>query len=128
VLLDLVAACDTQIDAALANEGGDVGGREEDEREREVLDKRNVKARVAVELDVRAVEEVEADLVETALYRESDMSRHQALGVLLLGTAKSSRSFRLLPRVSVMNGKLRLPWRALCMMYSISFTPLSPFA
>jgi hypothetical protein len=73
VLLDLVAACDTQIDAALANEGGDVGGREEDEREREVLDKRNVKARVAVELDVRAVEEVEADLVETALYRESDM-------------------------------------------------------
>lgn len=128
MLLDLVAACDTQIDAALTNEGGNIGGGQEYEREREVLDKRNVKARVAVELDVGAVEEVEADLVETALCRELDMSTHWALGVLLLGTAKSSRSFKLLPRVSVMNGKLRLPWRALCMMYSISFAPLLPFA
>jgi hypothetical protein len=76
MLLDLVAACDTQIDAALANEGGDVGGREEDERERQVLNKRNVKARVTMELDVGAVKEVEADLVEAALCRESDMLRH----------------------------------------------------
>ena len=83
---------------------------------------------MTVELDVGAVEEVEADLVETALCRESEMSRRGALEILLLGTAKSSRSFRLLPSVSVMNGKLRLPWRALCIMYSISFTPLSPFA
>jgi hypothetical protein len=76
MLLDLVAACDTQIDAALANEGGDVGGREEDERERQVLNKRNVKARVTMELDVGAVKEVEADLVEAALCQESDMLRH----------------------------------------------------
>lgn len=128
VLLDLVAACDTQIDATLANEGGDVGSRQEDESEREVLDERNVKARVAVELDVGAVEEVEADLVKTALCLESDTAKYRAPWVLLLGTAKSSRSFKLLPRVSVMKGKLRLPWRALCMMYSISFAPLSPFA
>lgn len=47
---------------------------------------------------------------------------------LLLGTAKSKRSFKLLPSVSVMNGKLRLPWRALCIMYSISFAPLAPLA
>jgi hypothetical protein len=67
VLFDLVTACDTQVDAALADEGGDVGRGQEDEREREVLDQRDVKARVAVELDVGAVEEVEADLVETAL-------------------------------------------------------------
>jgi hypothetical protein len=44
-----------------------VGGGEEDEREGEVFDERNVEARVAVELDVGAVEEVEADLVEAAL-------------------------------------------------------------
>ena len=67
VLLDLVAASDAQVDAALADEGGDVSGGQEDEREREVLDQRNVQARVAVELDVGAVEEVEADLVEAAL-------------------------------------------------------------
>lgn len=40
---------------------------------------------------------------------------------ILLGTAKSSRSFRLLPRVSVMNGRLLLPLRALFRM------PLTPF-
>ena len=67
MLLDLVAASDAQVDAALADEGGDVSGGQEDEREREVLDQRNVQARVAVELDVGAVEEVEADLVEAAL-------------------------------------------------------------
>lgn len=67
MLLDLVAASDAQVDAALADEGGDISGGQEDEREREVLDQRDVQARVAVELDVGAVEEVEADLVEAAL-------------------------------------------------------------
>lgn len=128
MLLDLVAACDAQVNAALADEGGDVGGGEENESERQVLDERNVQARVAMELDVGAVEEVKADLVETALCQTSVMSRHWMLRVVLLGTAKSSRSFKLLPRVSVMNGKLRLPWRALCIMCSISFAPLSPLA
>lgn len=52
VLLDLVAACDAQVNAALADEGGDVRGGEEDEGEGQVLDERNVQARVAVELDV----------------------------------------------------------------------------
>lgn len=67
MLFDLVTACDTQVDAAFADEGGDVGRGQEDKREREVLDQRDIEARVAVELDVGAVEEVEADLVETAL-------------------------------------------------------------
>jgi hypothetical protein len=40
----LVAARYAQVDAALANEGGDIGGREEDEGEGEVLDKGNVEA------------------------------------------------------------------------------------
>ena len=52
MLFDLVAAGDSEVNATLANEGGDVSGGEEDEREREVLDERNVEARVAVELDV----------------------------------------------------------------------------
>jgi hypothetical protein len=38
VLLDLVAARDSQIDTAFTNEGGDVGGGEEDQRKRVVLD------------------------------------------------------------------------------------------
>lgn len=135
VLFDLVAAGDSEVNAAFADEGGDVGGGEEDEREREVLDERNVEARVAVELDVGAVEEVEADLVEAALCLfASEMHRRRyrhhwgwgtgRLGDLLLGTAKSNRSLRLLPSVSVMNGKLRLPLRALCMMNSSSLAPL----
>ena len=75
------------------------------------------------------MKEVEADLVETALCLLSlDMLKASRAVNLLLGTAKSNRSFRLLPKVSVMNGKLRLPWRALCIMYSISFAPLTPLA
>ena len=67
VLLDLVTACDSQVDAAFTNKGGDVGGGEEDQRKRVVLDKGDVKARVAVELDVGAVEKIETCLVEAAL-------------------------------------------------------------
>lgn len=67
MLLDLVATGDSEVDAAFADEGGDVGRGQEDEREREVLDECDVQARVAVELDIGAVEEVEADLVEAAL-------------------------------------------------------------
>ena len=67
MLFDLVAAGDSEVNAAFADEGGDIGGGEEDEREGKVFDERNVEARVAVELNVRAVEEVEADLVEAAL-------------------------------------------------------------
>jgi hypothetical protein len=52
MLLNLVTAGDSQIDTALSDEGGDVGGGEEDQRKRVVLDEGNVKARVAVKLDV----------------------------------------------------------------------------
>ena len=52
MLFDLVATGDSEVNTALADEGGDVGGREEDEREGKVLDERNVQARVPVELDV----------------------------------------------------------------------------
>lgn len=64
---DLVAACDSEIDASFTDEGWDVCCGEEDECNGEVLDQGNVEARVAVELDVGALEQVEADLVKTAL-------------------------------------------------------------
>ena len=63
---DLVPAGDAEVDTALADEGGDVGCREEDESNGEVLDEGDVEARVTVELDVGAGEEVEAGLLEAA--------------------------------------------------------------
>ena len=44
MFFNLVAAGDSKVDAAFTDEGGNVGGGEEDEREREVLDERNVEA------------------------------------------------------------------------------------
>lgn len=52
MLGDLVAAGYAKVYTAFTNEGGDIGGRKKDERKWEVLDERNVEARVAVELDV----------------------------------------------------------------------------
>jgi hypothetical protein len=58
VLGDLVAASDAQVDAALADEGRDVCGGQEDQRDRQVLDEGDVEAGFAAELDVTAGEEV----------------------------------------------------------------------
>lgn len=58
VLLNLVVASDTEVDTALTNEGGDIGGGKEDEGNGEVLDERNVETVLATELDVGALEEV----------------------------------------------------------------------
>lgn len=69
MLRHLIAPGYAQIDAAFSDERGDVSGGEEDEGKRKVLDECNVEAGVAMELDVGAVEEVKAGLVETALYR-----------------------------------------------------------
>jgi len=44
VLLNLVVARDTKVDAALANKGGNIGGWEEDEGDREVLDEGDVES------------------------------------------------------------------------------------
>lgn len=67
MLGDLVTAGDTDVDAALADEGGDVGGGQEDQGDREILDEGDIKAGFATELDVRAGEEVEGSLLEAAL-------------------------------------------------------------
>jgi hypothetical protein len=66
VLGDLVAASDAQIDAAVADEGRDVGGGQEDQRDGQVLDQRDVEAGFAAELDVTAGEEVESCLLQTS--------------------------------------------------------------
>jgi hypothetical protein len=58
VLGDLVAAGDTKVNAALADEGWDVGGGQEDQRNGQVLDQRDVEAGFTAELDVGAGEEV----------------------------------------------------------------------
>lgn len=70
VLLDLVIARDAEVDAALADEGGDVGRGEEDEGDGEVLDEGDVEAALALELDVGAFEEVEGCLEETTFFSE----------------------------------------------------------
>jgi hypothetical protein len=44
---------------------------------------------------------------------------------ILLGTANSNRSFKLLPKMSVKVGRLLLPWRGLV---SIPPAPVVPFA
>lgn len=71
MLGDLVAASNTQVDAALAHEGRDVGGGQEDECDRQVLDQRDVEAGLATELDVTAGQEVESGLLQAALCGEN---------------------------------------------------------
>lgn len=68
VLSDLVAACDSDVDAAFTDEGGDVGSREEDKGDGEVLDEGYVETGFAAELYVTAGEEVEGCLLEAALF------------------------------------------------------------
>lgn len=74
VLLDLIPSGDSQVDAALANECRDVGGGQEDEGYREVLDEGNVEAVFSAELDVGAFEEIQGSLVQSALCRRKKRS------------------------------------------------------
>lgn len=67
MFLDLVPACDSEVDLALANEGGDIGGGEEDESDGEVLDEGNVEAVLAAELNVGTLEEVQGGGIEPTL-------------------------------------------------------------
>lgn len=67
VLLDLVMACDAQVDLTLANKGGNIGGGQEDQSDGEVLDKRNIEAVFSPELNVGTFKEVESGLIQTTL-------------------------------------------------------------
>lgn len=67
MLSNLVAPCNTEIDAALANEGGNVCGGEEDKCDRQVLDQSEVETVFAAELDIATGEEVKSCLLKTAL-------------------------------------------------------------
>lgn len=68
MLSDLVAAGDTDINATLADESGDIGSGQEDQGNRKVLDESNIEAGFAAELNVSAGEKVEGCLLETALW------------------------------------------------------------
>lgn len=67
VLLDLIPSGNAKIDTAFADKGRYIGGGEEDEGNWEVLDKGDVEAVLATELDVGALKEVKRSVVETAL-------------------------------------------------------------
>jgi len=72
VLGDDIATSDAEIDSTLADECGNVGSREEDQGEREVLNQSDVEAVVTVELDVGAGEQLNACLIKAALLRDSE--------------------------------------------------------
>lgn len=64
---DLIAAGDTDINTALTDEGGDVGGRQEDQGNWEVLDESDIETGFTAELDISTGEKVKGCLLETAL-------------------------------------------------------------
>lgn len=64
---DLVSTGNTQINSTLANEGRDICGGQENQRNGQVLDQRNVQSRLSSELNIAASEKVKCGLVEPAL-------------------------------------------------------------
>ena len=52
MFFDLVTTGNSEVDTTFTNECGNVGGGEENERKRKIFDERDVKTRVAVELNV----------------------------------------------------------------------------
>lgn len=69
MLGNLVAASNTQVDAALADEGWDVSGGQEDQSDGQVLNESDVEAGFTAELDITAGEEVESCLLQTSFCR-----------------------------------------------------------
>lgn len=67
VLFNLIPARDSEVDAALADKRGDIGGGQEDEGDGQVLDEGNVEAVLSPELDVGALEQIQGRLVQSAL-------------------------------------------------------------
>lgn len=65
---NLIPAGYTEVDSAFTNEGRDIGGGEEDEGYRVVLDEGNVEAGLTAEFYIRTGEEVESGLLETSLW------------------------------------------------------------
>lgn len=63
----LIAPSNSKVHPALTNEGRNISRRQEDKGDLEVNTQRDVEARVAVELDVTAVQKVKTLLVKTSL-------------------------------------------------------------
>lgn len=58
MLGNLIPPSDTKVNSSLSHKSRDISGGEEYQCEREVLDEGNVEPRVAVKLDIGAMEEV----------------------------------------------------------------------
>ena len=97
MLLNLVPSSDTKITTALTNKGGNIGGGKEDQSDRQVLDKGNIEAVLAAELDVGALEEVKCSSIEASLFTRISMASIfvGGRGNSLLGTANRRRPSRL---------------------------------
>lgn len=72
MLGDLVVACYAEVDAALADDGGDVGRGEEDERDGQAGDVGDVAAVVAAEVQGGAVQQIEDGVVEAAFLGDGE--------------------------------------------------------
>lgn len=68
MLVNLVLASNTEVNATLADEGWDVGGWEEDEGDWEVLDEGNVEAVLTAELNIGSLEKVQGGGIKAALW------------------------------------------------------------
>lgn len=68
IFLYLVPACDAKIDTALANKDRDIGGRQEYQCNREVLDEGDVETVFATELDVGTFKEIQGGRIEATLW------------------------------------------------------------
>ena len=97
MLLNLVPSSDTKITTALSDKGRDIGGGKEDQSDRQVLDKGNIEAVLAAELDVGALKEVKCSSIEATLFMRISMARIFVGGRInsLLGTANRRRPSRL---------------------------------
>ena len=68
MLSNLVPARDTEVDTALTDKRGYVGGREKDEGDGQVLHQCDIEAGMAVEENVGASEEVKSCFIQAALF------------------------------------------------------------
>jgi hypothetical protein len=97
VFLNLVPSGDSEIAAAFADKGRNVGSGEENQSNWEVLHKSDIKAVFAAELDVGTLEEVKCGSIESTLCKDISMVGTFTCGRidLLLGTANRRRPSRL---------------------------------
>lgn len=94
MLLNHVITGNTQIDTAFSDECGNVGGRQEDQCNVEVLNESNIQSVLSPELDVGAFEEVECRSIKTSLCYVSERFFYYTGGKsFTLGNGKQQSAF-----------------------------------